>query len=207
MRRALIRSRAMKSLARLSSSIDEQLPQLLIFALLRWLFIVLSSPIRRRLALAVARRAPRALDGVVDSTRRLCLIAITAYFGAVSVSGDLCAAQRAPRPLGIAAAVSLAIFVLSWRLTVTGACVVTLLCVRDLAVTAYVAAVATFALWARPEGGALIVLGAVPLSAMHATKCKSPPSAALAVLCGACTARTGTVKIFKWLYKRVRRRF
>ena len=201
----------MDSLHRLSASIDAQLPTLVLFVIVRWLADAACGPLRRALVRAFARRVPRTLRAArvaLVCTRSVCTVSLIVYFGIDALPSEFCGVQQRARPLGIAAATALVLLVLSSRVMVCLSCIVTLMCCRDRTTAADAAAVTTFVLWAQPEGGDLLVLGIVPVVAAHATKCKSPSSAALAVLCFFHIIRLGAVRAAKWLYRRaVRRRY
>jgi hypothetical protein len=151
-------------------------------------------------------RASRAVRNALRWARSVSTVALIVYFGVDAVTSEFCSVQQQARPLGIAAAIALTLIVISSRITVCLSCIVTLIGCRDHTTAADAAAVVTFLLWCKPEGGELLIMGVIPFAVAHATTCKAPSSAALSVLCIFHVLRLGTVKAARWLCRRALRR-
>ena len=182
------------SLLRLSSQIDEQIPQLLLVALVRRAAVVFGvRPLVHLVRLATPTgvdRATRAwrVAAVPFRTVLLGLHALLAVYVAADVSGhatDISCARRetTPRPLGIAAAVALSTFVFSTRLSTATLGLVGLLCVKDTSWISGVAACAAASEWLCAASRVPVLLITCAAATAHGVKCISASSATLAMVC------------------------
>ena len=201
------------ALARLAFRVDEALPDLLLFALLRWAVARAGAwPLRvatRVCARACERRAPRlraAGAAAAAWARAAGRFAAELVFGANAVFVALeawrgatdprdCLQLGEPRSLSLAAAVALLCLVCTRRVAVCYASVAVLLCVRERSALSGAVAVVASAVWSRSAARLPLVVGVCCVSSVHASHCFSPAhafvSASCALLLGCVAATRG----------------
>ena len=183
----------MSPLVRLADQVDVLLPQFVLVAILRWIASFFYVPLR----VVLSKTFPKtntvftrlcmlaSLWMVLAHTMLLLFVILDAVenFGPIS----RCEPHTLPRPIGISTGVVLVCFVLTTKLQVSAACILTFLCVRERSVLTGLSAVVTSSIWltssscTRSLTVPLIVLISA-ISTLHATLCRSPASATLSVV-------------------------
>lgn len=204
-------------LLRLAAHVEQQLPFLLLFALVRWAGATLARPVLRRLLAPLRRRIERlpAKGEELKLPMQTVNVCFAVYFGLVYRElneGDPvkmwstpdCRPLEVPRPVGIAAGLGLLYFVMTTRLTVSVLALVVLLCAKDASPFVLHSVLMTMVEWTQ-ESHVLYTLGWVVVGAMaaaHATACGSSSSAALAVAAWAwvpkALTRTAWRALWRW---------
>lgn len=183
----------MSPLVRLADQVDELLPQFVLVAILRWIASFFYVPLK----VVLSKTFPK--TNTVFT--RLCMLAslwmvlahimllLFVILDAVENFGPIsrCEPHTLPRPLGISTGVVLVCFVLTTKLQVSAACVLTFLCVRERSVLTGLSAVVTSSMWLRSflctrSLTALFIVSISAISTSHAILCRSPASATLSMV-------------------------
>ena len=205
----------MSPLVRLADQVDVLLPQFVLVAIIRWIASFFYAPLKVVLSKTFPKTSTvftricmlASLWMVLAHTMLLLFVILDAVenFGPIS----RCEPHTLPRPVGISTGVVLVCFVLTTKLQVSAACVLTFLCVKERSVLTGLSAVVASSMWLRSSlctislTMPLIVFISV-MSTLHATLCRSPASATLSIVysmwmwLGGCRAFAGYVfyKVF-----------
>jgi hypothetical protein len=191
------------ALLRLSEQVDELIPHLVVFALARWLSVLLVwSPLRFLCNMtlftsqATTQRMLRALYAPAGTCTRVTLVTLFSFYALdVWSNADLlhsCEPHPMPRSMGISAGVCLVCFLLTGRVVVSLFALVTFLCVRDRNVLTGLAVCTTTVEWLG-HGRLCGYLVVVIISGWHGLSCTLGSSAALS-LCVAATVQIRLVR-------------
>lgn len=181
------------SLKRLTSQIDEVIPQLVIFAVMRWVVSVglpaTAFLLRRKFPL-VSNAVGPAINKAKNKTNMAMVVFYVwmVYFffkDAWDNSEDLttCKDHTVPRPIGIAAGIGLVCFMMTFRLSVSLTAIVTLLCAKENNMLSGMSACTTLLIWMDRSSSFPILAIVCGVSAAHGSVCVSASSAALSVSC------------------------
>tara|TARA_B100001173_G_C16012469_1_gene558297 strand:- start:665 stop:1312 length:648 start_codon:yes stop_codon:yes gene_type:complete len=176
-------------LLRLATLVEQQLPGLVLFAIVRHAVVRVSAPLLRRVPLA--RKVVCTLqDPVFERAQYLLQIGIALYYTLDAyenwdpeVAFPDCRSRRVPRPIGIAAGLALVYFVCTVRATVSIYALVVLLCAKDANWMTGPAVLVAGCEYVQSDSAIhALAIGTVAIgAAWHGTVCVSSSSAALAV--------------------------
>ena len=189
-------------LLRLTEHIDDELPQLLVIALIRRGASVAARPLLYVGTCAVTRAAPRSVHAAwrrVQWAKQPALTVLVMMYCALSayMAADAwkntetlpdCAPRRTPRPVGIGAAIALVCFLFTVRFSVSSFALIALIAAKERSALTGIAALVTVAEWMGastlvPVFYAVLLAAICMAAAAHGAACASPAGASLSLAC------------------------